>query len=263
MSLAAQLIIAHRGASYLAPENTLAAVRLGYELGADAVEIDVHLSRDGRLVVHHDADTRRTAGGKKLLIRETDYANLQQLEVGSWKAEQYRGEKIPLLEEVLAEVPEGRQLVIELKTGPEILPYLVETLQHSGIQDRLVLISFSREAIAGARELLPAIPAYWLLHNYRQHRLAEAVAFAQEKGLKGLDVHYKLATKAFMQRMQEAGLEVWVYTVDDPGKAARLRKRGCVLLPPTGQRGCGKKWTEAHWRLLVPYSTAEAVTSVT
>jgi glycerophosphoryl diester phosphodiesterase len=222
----AQEIIAHRGASYRAPENTLASVKLGYALGADAVEIDIHLSADKQLVVIHDKDTKRTADGRNRTVRETPYSILRELEVGSWKGEQYRGEKIPLLEEVLALVPVAKKLVIELKAGVECLPYLQEKIMASGIADRLVLISFDREAIIQAKQLFPRIPAYWLLHTWSSHSREEAIRIAQEAGLEGLDVHYKLVTKPFMQQMQAAGLQVYVYTVNDAKVARSLAALG-------------------------------------
>lgn len=226
MPALAQEIVAHRGASYLAPENTIASVRLGYVLGADAVEIDIHLSADKRLMVMHDEDTRRTAGGQHLIIADTHSDELRKLEVGSWKEQKFRGEKIPFLEEVLAEVPEGKRLVIELKSSAEAVPYLQQLIERSGMQEQLVLISFGKEAIIQAKQHMPAIPAYWLLHNYQEHSLAEAIELAREHGLDGLDVHYKLVDKAFMQQMQEAGLEVYVYTVNDPAEAKRLQTLG-------------------------------------
>src|SRR5580698_8356847 len=100
-------IIAHRGSSFEAPENTLAAVNLAWRQRADAVEIDVHLSRDGRLVVIHDSNTRRTTGVNRKVARQT-LAELHALDAGRWKGLTWLGEKIPSLEEVLASVPPGK-----------------------------------------------------------------------------------------------------------------------------------------------------------
>jgi glycerophosphoryl diester phosphodiesterase len=222
----AQEIIAHRGASYLAPENTVAAVQLGYELGADAVEVDIHLSADKRLMVNHDKDTKRTAGGHNLIIAETHSNELRKLEVGSWKDEKFRGEKMPFLEEVLVVVPEGKRLVIELKSSAESVPYLKELIEESDLQEQLVLISFDKEAIIQAKQQLPEIPAYWLLHNYKEYSQAEAIDIAREQELQGLDVHYSLVNEVFMQQMQTAGLNVYVYTVNDPAEAKRLQALG-------------------------------------
>src|SRR5438034_6344625 len=108
-------IIAHRGASHDAPENTLAAVHLAWQQNADAVEIDVHLSKDGKLVVIHDATTKRTCGVSHK-VRELTLAELKSLDAGKWKGRQWVGETIPTLDEVLDIVPKGRGLVIEMKS---------------------------------------------------------------------------------------------------------------------------------------------------
>ena len=92
-------IIAHRGASADAPENTLAAFRLGWEQDADGIEGDFRLSADGRIVCIHDDDTQRVAGSR-LVVSETSYNDLHALDVGRWKGEQWRGERIPSLAEV-------------------------------------------------------------------------------------------------------------------------------------------------------------------
>ncbi len=107
-------IIAHRGASFDAPENTLAAIRLAWQQQADAVEIDVHLSRDRHLVAIHDFNTRKTTGRNRPVARQT-LAQLRTLDAGQWKHPRWRGEKIPTLEEVLATVPPGKRLFIEIK----------------------------------------------------------------------------------------------------------------------------------------------------
>src|SRR5690349_6499814 len=123
LSLPAVDIVAHRGASFDAPENTVASAKLGWEQKADAVEIDIYLSKDGRIVVLHDADTKRTAGSVGKVVESTA-EHLRTLDAGSWKGADWKGEKIPFLEEIIATVPEGGRLFIEIKCGPEILPEL-------------------------------------------------------------------------------------------------------------------------------------------
>src|SRR5262245_4724666 len=93
-------IVAHRGASYDAPENTLASLKLAWEQKADASEFDVFLSKDGKIVVIHDADTKRTAGVDKKVVSQT-LDELRALDVGSWKNAKFKGEKIPTLDEML------------------------------------------------------------------------------------------------------------------------------------------------------------------
>src|SRR5262245_27030179 len=109
-------IIAHRGASHEAPENTLAAIHLAWEQQADAVEIDVRLSQGNRLVVLHDGTTAKTAGVNKPVHRQT-LAELLQLDVGRWKGPRWAGQRVPILAEALDSVPGGKRLFVEIKCG--------------------------------------------------------------------------------------------------------------------------------------------------
>ena len=115
-------IIAHRGASHLAPENTMASVMLGWEKGAD-VEVDVYLSADNRIVVIHDSTTKRT-GGTELEVKEAMSGELRKLDVGRFKAEEFAGEQIPFLADILETIPPKQKLYVEIKCGKEILPFL-------------------------------------------------------------------------------------------------------------------------------------------
>src|SRR5687767_2297202 len=126
-------IIAHRGASGEAPENTLSAMKLAWEQGADAIELDLWLSKDGKLVIFHDADTKRFEK-KPRKVAELTWEELQQLDVGTWKNGKL--ERIPTLESILATIPAGRRAVLEIKSGPEILPELKRVLEASGKQAR-------------------------------------------------------------------------------------------------------------------------------
>jgi len=219
-------IIAHRGASYLAPENTLASVKLAWEQGADAVEVDVHLTRDHGIVVIHDPTTGRTAG-TDLEVAATDASALRSLDVGSLKGPQFRGERIPLLEEVLDTVPAGGRLFLEIKCGPEILPILHETLIRSGKRAQVVLIGFDLATMKAAKESFPDVPAYWLCDKtlWRPSRYVLA-ATAKAHGLDGLNVHWSGITWGFARAVRRAGLKLFAWTVDDPADAARLRTLG-------------------------------------
>src|SRR5665647_1041307 len=122
--------IAHRGASFLAPENTVASAKLAWELGADAVEWDVHLSKDNRIMVIHDDDTKRTCSGKKnLTIADSPSTLLRDLDAGILKDEKFKGEKIPFLSEIMETIPEGKKLVVEIKCGNEVIPLLIRLFE--------------------------------------------------------------------------------------------------------------------------------------
>ncbi|MEN7546308.1 glycerophosphodiester phosphodiesterase [Rapidithrix thailandica] len=219
------LLVAHRGASFRAPENTLASVELAWKLGAKAVEIDVHLSKDGKIMVNHDKNTQRT-GEKKLLIKEALSNDLRKLDVGSFKHKKYKGEQIPFLEEVMATVPEDGKLFIEVKCGPEVLETLKENIAQSGKQGQMVIISFSKKVVTQAKAVLPEVPVYWLRGNYKAHSLEEIIQIVKEHNLDGLDVSYKLVTPAFAERMKQEKIAVFVYTVNDPELAQQLVDNG-------------------------------------
>src|SRR5688572_19132601 len=111
-------VVAHRGESHEAPENTMAAYKLAWERGVHA-ETDVHLTKDGKLIICHDADTARLAAGKtKLIIKDHTADELRKLDVGSFKGPSYAGERMPLLDELLPTIPAGCKLLIEVKIGP-------------------------------------------------------------------------------------------------------------------------------------------------
>ncbi len=238
-------LIAHRGASHDAPENTLAALRLGFAQGADAGEVDVHLSRDARIVVHHDADTGRTAGRKQLLAAQTadELRSLNASQWGRWSDSAF-AEKIPLLAEVLALVPAGRRLFIEIKVGAEILPELEQVIRASGLAaPQLPLITFDLAVAQAAKSRLPAHEVCWIVEYkwegfYTPTGLSrgvkplpptidELIQSAKANGLDGLDLEAKFPIDAaFVQKIHAAGLKLYTWTVDDPAIARAFAAAG-------------------------------------
>jgi len=228
-------IVAHRGASQDAPENTLAAVRLGFEQGADAVEIDVHLSKDGHIVVMHDDNTKSTAGVDRKVADQT-LDELRRLDVGGFGPWAGRGfsEAVPTLDEVLALVPEGKRLFIEVKCGPEILPVLEQSLARSRLSpSQTPIISFKFPVVEGAKRLFPDRQAFWL-HGYQgdkktgdHPRIEDLVRKAKEARLDGLNLNYQFPLDAAAVRgIQDEGLKCYVWTVDDTAMARELAAAG-------------------------------------
>lgn len=225
-------IIAHRGASFDAPENTLAAIKLAWEQGADACEFDVWLSRDGQIVLIHDRDTKRVAGLDRPVVEQT-YAELRRLDVGRWKQERFAGERIPLLAEVLATVPAGKRVFIEVKCGPEIVPELTRVLTASPLaREQVAVISFHEEVIAAWKKRRPDWQAYWVVNidpkKRKQPTLAEnLIQIAKTIGADGLDLsaHSNLDS-AFAKKVQAAGLTLYVWTVNDVQVARRMLDLG-------------------------------------
>lgn len=167
------LIIAHRGASSDAPENTLAAFRLAWEQGADGVELDLRLSADRRLVVHHDADTRRTCG-QRLRVAGTTSEKLATLDAGRWKAPRWTGERIPQLGGVLAEAPLGSCVMIEIKAGPEIVPVLADELGSLPADRlRLVVMAFDLGTVGAFKRAMPGLCCHLVVSSRRSGRWEE------------------------------------------------------------------------------------------
>ena len=155
-------IIAHRGASYDAPENTLASVKLGWKRQADAVEVDVFLSKDNRIVAIHNKNTNHTTGHDGL-VKEMKWSELQKLDAGSWKDKKYKGEPIPLLWDILTTVPKGKYLVIEIKCGPEIVQPLADLLKKANMAtEQTTIISFSYEVVLAVKKKFPKRMVHYL-----------------------------------------------------------------------------------------------------
>ncbi|MHC4309775.1 MAG: glycerophosphodiester phosphodiesterase family protein [Planctomycetota bacterium] len=223
-------IIAHRGASYLAPENTMASVMLGWEKEAD-VEVDVHLSKDNRIVVIHDASTKHITG-TDLKVKETISRELRKLDYGSFKGQEFAGEQIPFLDEVLKTIPPERKLYVEIKCGKEVLPFLRQTIIESGRISQIVIIGFDIEVVTSSKELID-VPTYWLKGTDKVKETDEwiphdskLVQMVKDRGLDGLDVHYVGVTKEFVDAVKAAGQKLYVWTVDDPQEAKRLIELG-------------------------------------
>lgn len=200
---------------------------LGWQRNAD-VEVDIHLTADNRLVVIHDKDTHRTAG-QKLIVAQTRSEELRKLDVGRFKSEDFAGEKIPFLEEVLETIPPRKKLYVEIKSGPETVPFLEQAIHASGKQAQIVIIGFDLDTVALAKERMPRIPVYWLKSTEKEKMSrkyiphdASLIQTAKDKGLDGLNVHFAGVTEEFARAVRASGLGLYVWTVDDPAEARRL-----------------------------------------
>jgi glycerophosphoryl diester phosphodiesterase len=221
----AQLIIGHRGASHDAPENTIASYKLAIEQGADGFEGDYWLTADGHILDLHDADTKRVAG-KKLSVTKDSFDDLRGLDIGSWKDPKWKGEKIPTLEEVLAAVPVGKKVFLELKSGPEVVGPMAKVIEKSSVSpEQIVIISFHDDAIAEAKKQMPHIKALWLCgfkkkdDKHKQPTVEEVAATLKRINADGLDAEAvpDYLDAAFLKRLNELGCkEFSVWTVDDP-----------------------------------------------
>ena len=229
-------ITAHRGASYLAPENTLAAIKLAWESGADSVEIDIYQTKDGQIVAIHDEDTKRTAG-VKLPVADTSLARLRKLDVGRWKAAKYAGERIPTLAEVLATIPDGKRLLIEIKCGKEVVPALKRAIAAAGKRpQQTALIAFDAQVLFAAKQALPELHTQWVMGTIPERdkltrrvrvSLADVIASCRSAKFSGLSVRRDSEIDAkFVKQIHDAGLELHVWTVNSPDEAKRFMNLG-------------------------------------
>lgn len=215
-------IIAHRGSSYTAPENTMAAVHLAWEQNVHTVEVDVYLTLDNQVVCLHDSTLKRTAGVDKR-VEDCTWDEIKDLDVGSWKGPQYAGETIPLIEDVIATIPEGKRLFIDIKSGPAIVPPLKAIIEASGKQDQIVIIAFSYDTLVAFREAMPDITLKWLVNS---EDYPTKIAQAVEAGFNALNSSHPGVTREFVLASQEAGMELFVWTVNDIEIAKRMKEIG-------------------------------------
>lgn len=221
--------VAHRGASYLAPENTLASIQLAWELGADAAECDVMLTSDKQVILCHDKNTKNLTG-ESFTVSETPWEQLSQLTVKprDTNLPEYKNETIPLLKDILTTIPADRMLVIEIKTGPEILPCLQETIDNHWKRGKISFIAFDFETISAAKALYPDVPCYYLSmfkNDFNKH-----FDLAVENGLDGMNLRHAIITSSLVEKCNSAGLDVWCWTVNDPETAQKMKDMGVSAL---------------------------------
>lgn len=216
------LIVAHRGASFDAPENTLAAFKLAWEQGADAIEADFRLSRDGRLVCIHDASTTNVASEIRN-IHESDWADLRSVDVGSWKDVQFSSERMPSLAEVLATAPEGKLVFIELKEDPALVERFLSELEETDFPtSQLRVISFEPSIIKGLETQRPELITSLLVSfQFRSGAwtpdLNTVLTRAKQVGADAVSLGAKgPLCLPYVQELRKAGLGVHVWTVDQP-----------------------------------------------
>lgn len=236
------LIIGHRGSSFFAPENTMIAFKKSYEVGADGIEFDVRLSKDGAAVVIHDANLKRT--GKRIeSISQLSAKELSKIDVGSWfncrypirAKEEFSKATVPTLKEVFEEF-KGKDflLYVEMKfdAGKDYKP-LVEAIAkeiHSHqIEKQVVVESFDLRAIKELKSIAPEVktaalfePKFLRLVRTKKRLIEEALAHGADE----IAPHYTLATRQTVKASAQAGLKTVIWTTDNPIWVQRSIKYG-------------------------------------
>jgi glycerophosphoryl diester phosphodiesterase len=239
LALQRPLVIAHRGYSHLAPENTLPAFQLAKAAGADLVELDYHHTKDGKLIVIHDATLDRTTdatnrwGGAKLRVDGKSLAELQSLAAGSWFNPPYPHTKLPTLSEALDEIQNGSVTLIERKAGDAAA--CVALLRERKLMNALIVQAFDWDYLSD-------------FHQQAPEQVLGALGPPRTKGGKTLTEAEKKLTPAWVDEVKKCGarivvwnrevtkeaiayahkigLKVWVYTIDDPAVATELLSLG-------------------------------------
>jgi len=228
------IIIAHRGGAKLAPENTLAAFKNAITLGVDMIEIDVHLSKDGEIIVIHDETLDRTTNGTGE-IKDLTSNEIKQYDAGSWFGEDFKDEKVPTLAETLKAINGQCKLLIEIKGGDERYPGLgvkiVQTVKEYNATAWVVVQSFNKNSILRIKEMYPELITYYLLgknFNKFYSEFSEGVKTGSsiEKEFDGIAPHYSSLDKSKVALLHKAGFGVFTFTVNDKSDMQKVIEIG-------------------------------------
>lgn len=228
------LIISHRGISKEAPENTIPAFKLAFEREFDGIEADFHLTKDGEIVCIHDRSTLKVTGIKKI-VKKSTLTELKKLDVGLWFDKSWQGLTMPTLSEVLQIIPQGKKLFMEIKCGVEIIPKFLQILNSSQFpREQLTIISFNAPVLKTLKKYAPFLKTSLLSGfaiNYQSRRripstkkVLRKLQLIQADGL-SLQTH-KLLNQEFVKKIQNAGYEYHVWTVDDAETFKKYREMG-------------------------------------
>ncbi|HDR7355099.1 glycerophosphodiester phosphodiesterase [Bacillus wiedmannii] len=224
--------IAHRGASAYAPEHTIAAYKLGKHLKGDYIEIDLQMTKDGHLVAMHDETVNRTTNGTGL-VKEHTLEEIKQLNTGSFFDEkhppvakkEFENANVPTLEEIIETFGHNANYYIETKSPdeyPSMEEKLLEIIKHYGINDKVIIQSFSEASLQKIHSLDVNIPLVQLLPYKKAAQLTELEMKKYKTYCIGLGMNYKYIDSAYVKRIKKHGLEVHPFTVDNETDMKKL-----------------------------------------
>jgi glycerophosphoryl diester phosphodiesterase len=224
-------LIAHRGASKYAPENTMAAFKKAFEMGATWVETDVMLTKDHIPILHHDDSLKRTTG-VNVCVQDCTFAQIEQYDAGSYFSSQYKGEKIPRLEKLLMflmkhDMGLNLELKPTLKMETETAWVAMQTVTDMGFpKEKILISSFSMLALEKAYAHSPEYHFGWLCDNKRSLDLglSSDIPFAS------MHLSQSFITPQLIASLRERGYQNLVFTVNEPAQATRLFKMGVASI---------------------------------
>ncbi|MCL6266434.1 glycerophosphodiester phosphodiesterase [Flagellimonas myxillae] len=233
-------IVGHRGAAGLAPENTLASFKRALDLKVDYIELDLHVSADGELIVIHDSNVKRTTDGEGE-IADMTLQQIKQLDAGSWFGPEFGSEKVPTFEEVLDLVNGQCKILVELKWSkkgayPSLVDKLLQLIQDRGVSDQLIIQSFERsyleeittsnnpveiqQLIFGKSSILP-------IYFDTQLRFG---SFEPVAGITSLNMFYLYLNKGWVNTNEQLGFGTGVFTINDENDMKKAATFGADLI---------------------------------
>ena len=218
------MIVAHRGASKDAPENTLEAFRLAWLQNADAIEGDFRLTKDGQIVCMHDENTLRTCG-EKLIVSESSYSELCRLDA-SFQFDNIPSQSVPLLSDVFKTVSDNKAVYIEVKCGPEIVPALITAIINSNLRkEQISIIAFDDSVVKALKSVAPHIKANLLYDVALPVDISELLDRLKNTKADGLSSN-NINSKELINAIIQASFEYHSWTVDDSKTAKKLLEWG-------------------------------------
>jgi len=224
-------IVAHRGASGDAPENSLTAFKLAWEQGADAIEGDFSYTADGQIVCFHDSTTKKFSA-KNVEVRKSTLAELRALDVSKYFKNKTAVPLFPTFKEVLATIPAGKKIFIEIKSDPGIVPALIKELDQSGLQpEQIVVICFKKEVLQALKAKAPQYKLSWLC-SFKKNKAGEMAPSSEEvlETLKFIGSQGFSSNSAIPESTKnlvlEQGYEWHVWTVNKVSEAQRFKEWG-------------------------------------
>ena len=252
-------LIAHRGESKDAPENTLPAYQMAVDRGF-GFECDVYLSSDKRVFSFHDANLKRTTGVDMPCCKASWAETVSKIDAGKWKGDKWIGTRPALLEEILALARDGRQIYIEVKGGStEVVPYIKDILakQTTATPKNVLFIAFSKDVCKALKKEMPTYRTYWLTDSHLREKNAQGkrvitgpmpvenvIATLKDLGVDGVDQQFdpKVITPEYVAKVRAAGFEYHSWTIDVLDKA--LKAFGCGAQTVT--TNCAKKLRDEY-----------------
>ena len=228
-------VISHRGANKVAPQNTIPAFEKSLEIGCDGFETDIHLTADGYPVICHNYTIDETSDGKGE-VRTKTLEELRTYDFGSYFSEEFKGTKLPTLEEFLDVSSKGDIEIMNIEIKPpldgnlEIVAKTIDAVKEKGLFDKLLISSFSSEVLVECKRIDPNCKTGFLYAPNKPHfyktMLFGYVYFAKKIKADYLHPHFAAVTRSYVKKLHKNGIKVNVWTVDNPKIAVKLLKYG-------------------------------------